>query len=85
MGEDISAKAVLLLHESGQVLHQAGELAEGEYPAMAALVAAMIATGKSLGTLGEFFSESPRRFSCVSDEVGLYNGAVGDGIWLVAR
>lgn len=84
MGEEISAKAVLLLHESGQVLHQFGALEENEYPAMAALVSAMIATGKSLGSLGESFAEAPRRLACDSDEVGLYTVAVGEGIWLVA-
>jgi predicted regulator of Ras-like GTPase activity (Roadblock/LC7/MglB family) len=84
MGEEISAKAVLLLHESGQVLHQFGQLQEGEFPAMAALVSAMIATGKSLGSLGESFAEAPRRLACDSDEVGLYTVAVGEGIWLVA-
>jgi hypothetical protein len=84
MGEEISAKAVLLLHESGQVLHQFGELQEGEFPAMAALVSAMIATGKSLGSLGEAFAEAPRRLSCDSDEVALYTVAVSGDIWLVA-
>lgn len=84
LGEEISAKAVLVLHESGQVLHQFGALSENEYPAMAALVSAMIATGKSLGTLGEAFAEAPRRLSCDSDDVGLYTVQIQEGIWLVA-
>jgi predicted regulator of Ras-like GTPase activity (Roadblock/LC7/MglB family) len=84
LGEEISAKAVLLLHESGQVLHQFGALEENEFPAMAALVSAMIATGKSLGSLGEAFAEAPRRLACDSDEVGLYTVAVSEDIWLVA-
>lgn len=84
MGEEISARAVLLLHENGQVLHRHGWISDNEYPAMAALVAAMIAAGKSLGGLGENFSDSPSRFSCDSDDVGLYTVAVGEEIWLAA-
>jgi predicted regulator of Ras-like GTPase activity (Roadblock/LC7/MglB family) len=84
MGLEISARAVILLHENGQVLHRHGWIEESEFPAMAALVAAMIATGKSLGGLGESFSSGPSRFACDSDEVGLYMVAVGEGVWLAA-
>jgi hypothetical protein len=83
LAEEISATAVLLLHETGQVLHQFGSLGSGEFPAMAALVSAMIATGKSLGGLGPAF-ESPRRFACDSDDMGLYTVSVEEEIWLVA-
>ncbi|RZA08825.1 MAG: hypothetical protein EOP11_03715 [Proteobacteria bacterium] len=51
---------------------------------MAALVAAMIATGKSLSALGENFAGSPNRFACDSEEMGLYVSFVGEGIWLTA-
>lgn len=87
MAEELDAKAALLLHENGQVLESSGWLAEHEYPAMAALVAAMIATGKSLSAMGESFGGAPNRFSCDSDALGLYLVSVGPeakGLWLAA-
>jgi predicted regulator of Ras-like GTPase activity (Roadblock/LC7/MglB family) len=84
LGSEINAKAVLLLHENGQVIQRYGWIGEHEYPAMAALVAAMIATGKSLGALGEAFAGSPNRFSCDSEAMGLYMSFVSEGIWLTA-
>ncbi len=81
---EINAKAVMLIHENGQVLHRHGALSEHEYPAMAALVAGMIAVGKSLGGLGETFAGAPNRFACDSEAVGLYMSFVSDGIWLTA-
>jgi predicted regulator of Ras-like GTPase activity (Roadblock/LC7/MglB family) len=83
MGEEISAKAVMILLENGQVISHHGWIEESEYPAMAALVAAMIATGKSLGGLGESLGE-PSRFSCEFEGTGLYTVAIGGGSWLVA-
>ncbi len=82
LGEEISARAVLLLQEDGQVLHSAGTMAESEMPVMAALIAAMIATGKSLGNLGDAFPDRPNRFSCDSEWSGMYLVAVEPGIWL---
>ncbi len=82
LGEEISARAVLLLQEDGQVLHSAGTLSENETPVMAALLAAMIATGKSLGNLGEAFPDRPNRFACDSEWSGIYLVAVEPGIWL---
>ncbi len=82
MGHDLSAKAVLLVHENGQVLERSGRVEEREYPAMAALVTAMIAAGKSLSLIGESFRGSPTRFSCDSDSMGLYTVAVTNSIWL---
>lgn len=84
LGSEINAKAVLLLHENGQVIQRYGWIGEHEYPAMAALVAAMIATGKSLSALGEAFAGSPNRFACDSEAMGLYMAFVSDGIWLTA-
>lgn len=81
---EINAKAVMLIHENGQVLHRHGNIGEHEYPAMAALVAGMIAVGKSLGSLGETFAGAPNRFACDSEAVGLYMSFVSDGIWLTA-
>ncbi len=82
LGEEISARAVLLLQEDGQVLHSAGTLSENDTPVMAALIAAMIATGKSLGNLGDAFPDRPNRFSCDSEWSGIYLVAVEPGIWL---
>lgn len=84
LGEEISARAVLLFQEDGQVLHSAGPMSASEIPIMAALVAAMIATGKSLGNLGDAFPGNPSRFSCDSEMSGIYLVEVEPGIWLSA-
>jgi predicted regulator of Ras-like GTPase activity (Roadblock/LC7/MglB family) len=84
LGEEISARAVLLLQEDGQILQSTGPLEESEAPTMAALVAAMIATGKSIGSLGGAFPSNPTRFACDSDDSGIYMVAVGTGVWLAA-
>lgn len=84
LGSEINAKAVMLLHENGQVIQRYGWIGDHEYPAMAALVAAMIATGKSLSALGESFAGAPNRFSCDSEALGLYMSFVSEGIWLAA-
>lgn len=84
LGEEISARAVLLFQEDGQVLHSAGPMSSSEVPIMAALVAAMIATGKSLGNLGDAFPGNPSRFSCDSDMSGIYLVEVEPGVWLSA-
>jgi hypothetical protein len=82
ISHELAAKAVILLHENGQVLQRSGWIDEGEYPSMAALVVAMIATGKSLGGLGEAFSGSPTRFSCDSESMGVYAVGVANEVWL---
>lgn len=82
MSHELGAKAVLVLQDTGQVVHRYGWINESEFPSMAALIAAMIATGKSFGQLGENFPASPSRFSCDSDEMGLYTVAVTPEIWL---
>jgi hypothetical protein len=82
MSHELGARAVIVLHENGQVLHRYGWINESEFPTMAALIAAMIATGKSLGQLGENFPGSPSRFACDSDDMGLYTVSVTPEIWL---
>lgn len=82
MSHELGARAVLVLHENGQVLHRYGWISENEYPTMAALISAMIATGNSLGKLGEHFPHSPSRLSCDSDAMGLYMVGVNPGLWL---
>jgi hypothetical protein len=85
LSQEINAKAVMLIHENGQVMHHHGWMGDNEYPAMAALVSAMIATGKTLGTLGDSFAGSPNRFSCDSEAMGLYLVSIGEeGLWLTA-
>jgi hypothetical protein len=85
MSHELNTKAVVLFHESGQILYRSGWLDETHFPTMAALAAAMIAAGKSLGKLGEATAgDSPTRFSCDSDEIGLYTVAVGPEHWLAA-
>ena len=79
---ELGAKAVFLLHENGQVLQRSGWIDESEYPSMAALVAAMIAAGKSLSNVGEAFLGNPSRFACDSESVGLYTVSVAQQIWL---
>lgn len=82
MSHELSAKAVVLLHENGQVLQRSGWIDDHEYPAMAALVVAMIAAGKSLSHLGQAFLGIPSRFTCDSDKMGLYTVGVTPEIWL---
>ncbi len=82
MSHELGARATLVLHENGQVLHRYGWINESDFPTMAALISAMIATGKSFGQLGENFPSSPARFSCDSDEMGLYTVSVTPEIWL---
>lgn len=83
MSHELGAKAVLVLEETGQVLLRYGWISESEFPSMAALISAMIATGKSFGQLGGgLFAESPARFSCDSDDMGLYTVSVEAGVWL---
>ncbi|HEY8278666.1 MAG TPA: hypothetical protein VIH99_03525 [Bdellovibrionota bacterium] len=82
ISEELSAQAVLVLHENGQVLYRSGWADDNEYPAMAALVAAMISAGRSLGSLGDNFSGAPSRFACDSDRMGLYTVAVTPEVWL---
>jgi hypothetical protein len=79
---ELSAKAVLLLHENGQVLQKSGWIDDNEYPAMAALIAAMIAAGKGIGNLSDSNVGSPSRFACDSEAAGLYTVGVAHGIWL---
>jgi predicted regulator of Ras-like GTPase activity (Roadblock/LC7/MglB family) len=79
---ELSAKAVVLLHENGQMLQRSGWIDESEYPAMSALIAAMIAAGKSLSQLGESALGEPSRFACDSEASGLYTVGVSNGIWL---
>lgn len=84
MQRELNAKAAILLLESGQIQFSCGEMHESDYPSMAALIAAMIATGKSLGSIGDSFSPPPTRFSCDSETLGLAVVEVGAGIWLAA-
>jgi len=84
MQRELNAKAALLLLESGQIQYSCGEMHESDYPSMAALIAAMIATGKSLGSIGDSFSTPPTRFSCDSDTLGLAVVEVTEGMWLAA-
>ena len=84
MSQELGAKASLLLQDNGQVIHFSGEMKESDYPSIAALVAAMIATGKSLGKIGDHFTTSPSRFACDSETMGLYTVAVTEHIWLAA-
>jgi hypothetical protein len=84
MADELGAKAALLLHETGQVLEFAGEMEERQYPSIAALISAMIATGKSLGQMGDHFTTSPTRFACDSETMGLYTCAVTEDTWLAA-
>lgn len=82
MSHELGARAVVVLHENGQVVHRYGWISESEFPTMAALISAMIATGKSLGQLGDNFPSGPTRFSCDSEAMGIYTVAVTAGIWL---
>lgn len=82
MTSELAARAVVLLHEDGQVLQKSGWIDENEYPLIAALVAAMIATGRSLGERGDGFAGAPSRFACDSEATGLYVVAVANGVWL---
>lgn len=82
MSHELGARAVIVLHENGQVVHRYGWISESEFPTMAALISAMIATGKSLGQMGDNFPSGPTRFSCDSEAMGIYTVAVSDGIWL---
>lgn len=84
MQRELNAKAALLLLESGQIQFFCGEMNENDYPSMAALIAAMIATGKSLGSIGDSFSTPPTRLSCDSDTLGLAVVEVTEGLWLAA-
>lgn len=84
MTHELSAKAVLLLHENGQVVFHSGSVKESAYPAMAALVAAMISAGKSLGSIGQSFTKAPSRFSCDSDDMSLNIVEVQPEYWLAA-
>lgn len=84
MSHELSAKAVLLLHENGQVLSRSGWLEDVEVPVMAALVSALTATSRSLRKLGdsEETEESPVRIHCESDATGLYVLSLGGPYWL---
>lgn len=84
MSHELGTKAVILFHESGQIIYRSGWMEEPHFPAMAALAAAMIAAGKSLSGLGEKQNNSPKRFACDSDDIGLYTVAVGPEHWLAA-
>lgn len=86
LAQEVNAQAALLLHENGQVLQRSGWVNDDQYPAIAALVAAMIATGKSLSALGDTATNRiPNRLSCDSESLGLYLVGVGpadQGLWL---
>jgi predicted regulator of Ras-like GTPase activity (Roadblock/LC7/MglB family) len=84
MSHELNAKAVLLFDGGGQIIGRAGWLEDEHFPAMAALAAAMISAAQSLGALGESFGSAPSRFSCDSEETGLYTVAVGENLWLTA-
>ena len=82
MSHELNAKAVLLFNDHGQILGRSGWLEDAHFPAMAALAAAMISAGRTLGELGDNPEESPTRFSCDSGSTGLYTVSVGAGRWL---
>lgn len=84
MSHELSAKAILLLHENGQVLSRSGWMEDEEVPVMAALVSALTATSRSLRQLGdqEVSEESPLRIHCESDATGLYVLSLGGPYWL---
>lgn len=82
MSQELPARAVILLHNNGQVIEHAGELEEFHVPAMAALVAAMTSAGKSLGALTNDKPIPATRFHCESDEIGLYAVAIDEDYWL---
>lgn len=84
MSHELSAKAVILLHSSGQIIAKSGWMEEENFPTIAALVAAMASAGSSLGALGdeEGKGEIPTRFSCESESIGLYSVAVNEDFWL---
>jgi hypothetical protein len=78
MADELGARAVVILHDSGQVVHHYGWISDSEFPT----IAAMIAASKSLGQLGENFPSSPNLLSCDSDAMGIYTVAVKQEIWL---
>lgn len=80
MSHELNAKAIVFFDGSGQILARSGWLEESNFPAMAALAAAMISAARGLGELGE--SEAPSRFSCDSNSTGLYTVGVGEDRWL---
>ncbi len=82
MTQELNARAVLVLHENGQLLYRAGDVRDEDFPTMAALVAAMIAAGKSLGSVANNVLGNPSRFSCDSEAMGLYTVQVEAGYWL---
>lgn len=83
MSHELQAKAVVLLHSSGQVIFKSGWIEDNEFASMAALVAAMTSAGKTLGTLGEDLDKgSPTRFHCESEAIGLYAVGIGEDYWL---
>lgn len=83
MSHELKAKAVVLLHNSGQVIHKSGWIEDNEFASMAALVAAMTSAGKTLGMLGEDTDKgAPTRFHCESEAIGLYAVAVNEDYWL---
>jgi predicted regulator of Ras-like GTPase activity (Roadblock/LC7/MglB family) len=83
MSHELSAKAVLLLHENGQVLSRSGWMEEFDIPVMAALVAAMAAASRPLSQLGDNEdAESLVRIHCESERTGLYILPLENGLWL---
>lgn len=83
MSHELSAKAVLLLHENGQVVSRSGWIEEFEIPMMAALVAAMAAASRPLSQLGDNEdADSLVRIHCESERTGLYILPLGNSLWL---
>lgn len=83
MSHDLQAKAVVLLHNSGQVICKSGWIEDNEFASMAALVAAMTSAGSTLGKLGEDSDKgAPSRFHCESETIGLYAVAIDKEYWL---
>lgn len=83
MSHELQAKAVVLLHSSGQVICKSGWIEDGEFASMAALVAAMTSAGSTLGRLGEDSDKgAPSRIHCESETIGLYAVAINQDYWI---
>lgn len=83
MSHELSAKAVLLLREDGQVLARSGWIEEEEIPVMAALVVAMAAASRPLSQLGDNEETGALvRIHCESEHTGLYVLPLLNGLWL---
>ena len=78
----LMADAIVLCHESGQILAAAGDMDQNELPGVAALVSGMIAAGTSLYSRGDKSGDNDLYLIFGNSRGGCYAVQMSDNQWV---